>query len=85
MSKDKEKLKIYTAKRILTMDQGRPFATAIAVNGDRIVSTGTLESLKPYMDRHPHEIDDSFQDNIHFRGSFCSLLGFCLGGFFLFG
>ena len=36
-------LKIYTAKRILTMDQGRPFATAIAVSGDRIVSTGTLK------------------------------------------
>ena len=33
-------LKIYTAKRILTMDQGRPFATAIAVKGDRIDTFG---------------------------------------------
>ena len=47
MSKGTEKLKIYTAKRILMMDPGRPFATAIAINGDKIVSTGTLESLKP--------------------------------------
>jgi len=68
MSKDTGKLKIYTAKRILTMDPGRPFATAIAINGDKIVSVGTLESLKPYMDRHPYEIDDSFQDNILMPG-----------------
>jgi predicted amidohydrolase YtcJ len=43
MSKDTGKLTIYTAKRILTMDQGRPFATAIAINGDKIVSVCTLE------------------------------------------
>jgi hypothetical protein len=82
MSKGTEKLEIYTAKRILTMDPGRPFATAIAINGDRIVSTGTLESLKPYMDRHPHEIDDSFQDNILMPGFIDTHTHFLMSGVF---
>ena len=82
MSKDKEKLKIYTAKRILTMDPGRPFATAIAINGDKIVSVGTLESLKPYMDRHPYEIDDSFQDNILMPGFIDTHTHFLMSGVF---
>ena len=82
MSKGTEKLEIYTAKRILTMDPGRPFATAIAINGDKIVSTGTLESLKPYMDRHPHEIDDSFQDNILMPGFIDTHTHFLMSGVF---
>ena len=83
MSENIEKLKIYTAKRILTMDQGRPFATAIAVSGDRIVSTGTLETLKPYMDRHPYEIDDSFKDNILMPGFIDTHTHLLMSGMFM--
>ena len=79
----KDKLTIYTAKRILTMDQGRPFATAIAVNGDKIVSTGTLESLKPYMDRHPYEIDEQFKDNILMPGLIDTHTHFLMSGVFM--
>src|SRR5210317_635947 len=79
----KDKLTIYTAKRILTMDQGRPFATAIAVNGDKIVSTGTLESLKPYMDRHPYEIDEQFKDNILMPGFIDTHTHFLMSGVFM--
>lgn len=63
-----DNLKVYTARVIRTMDPGRPVATAIAVSGERIVGTGTLESLAPWLDRIPHHIDDRFQDKVLMPG-----------------
>lgn len=62
------KMKVYTAARIRTMDPGRPLAEAVAVKDGRIVSAGTLESMRPWLDREPHEIDDSFRDKVIFPG-----------------
>lgn len=55
---------VYVAKRIYTMDPGRPTAEAIAVMDGRVLSTGTLESMKPWLDRHPHTIDTTLKDKI---------------------
>lgn len=63
-----EQLKVFTARRIRTMDAGRPLATAVAVKDGRIVSVGTLESMKPWLDRHRYEIDDRFKDKVIFPG-----------------
>ena len=63
-----EKLKVLTANRIHTMDQGRPYASAVAVAEGRVVSVGTLESLQPWLRRIPHEIDDTFKDHIILPG-----------------
>ena len=63
-----EQLKVFVAKRIRTMDAGRPVATAVAVKDGRIVSVGSLETMKPWLDRHPHEIDERFKDQVLFPG-----------------
>ena len=59
---------VLTAKRIRTMDPGRPLADAAAVKDGRIVSVGTLESMEPWLQREPYEIDDRFRDNVIFPG-----------------
>jgi predicted amidohydrolase YtcJ len=59
-----ETLVVYVAKKIVTMDPTNPVATAVAVRGNRIVSVGSLDDLKPWLDVHPHTIDDRFKDKI---------------------
>lgn len=59
---------VYTAKKIITMDPDNPEATAVAVRGKRIVSVGSLESLKPWLDVHPHKINDTFKKKIIMPG-----------------
>ncbi len=63
-----EKLRVFTAAKIRTMDPGRPEATAVAVSGGRIVSVGSLESMQPWLRRSPHEIDDSFAGRVLMPG-----------------
>ncbi len=59
---------VYVAKKIVTMDPTNPTATAVAVRGNRIVSVGSLDDLKPWLDAHPHRIDDQFKDKILMPG-----------------
>jgi len=59
---------VYTGRRIHTMDPSLPEATALAVRGDRIVEVGTLESLRPWLDAHEHEVDDRFADAVLMPG-----------------
>ena len=63
-----DKLKVFTAAKVHTMDPGRPEASAVAVSDGRIVSVGTLETMKPWLRRFPHEIDDSFAGRILMPG-----------------
>ena len=63
-----DRLKVFTAAKIRTMDLGRPEASAVAVSDGRIVSVGTLETMKPWLRRLPHEIDDSFEDRVLMPG-----------------
>ena len=64
-----EKLTVFLAKTIRTMDLGRPIANAVAVAEGKVVSVGDLESMKPWLDRYPHEIDDTFADKVFCPGS----------------
>ena len=46
---DPAAITVFTARRIITMDESLPEATAIAVRGERIVEVGTHAEL---MERH---------------------------------
>ena len=58
-------LKIFTAKRIITMNPALPFAEAIAVQGDRILGLGTIEDLAQWGD---NEVDDQIKEHILLPG-----------------
>lgn len=62
------KITVFTAKKIVTMDPGWPYATAVAVKDGRILSVGTLEDLKPWLDNNPYEINNSFSDKVIYPG-----------------
>ncbi len=55
---------VFQARKIITMDPGRPAADSIAVRDGRIVSVGTRDSIGPWLRRYEHVFDDSFADRI---------------------
>lgn len=59
---------VYTARAVHTMDPGRPVASAVAVMDGRVVSTGTVESMAPWLRRHDHVIDTTFEDKVILPG-----------------
>lgn len=68
MASQLPELHVYTAATIHTMDEGRPDATAVAVADGRIVSVGSLESMQPWLRRHPHVVDDRYADRVLMPG-----------------
>lgn len=62
------KVTVYLARRVRTMDPGRPVAEAIAVMDGKVLSTGTLASMQPWLSRHEHEIVDTFKDKVILPG-----------------
>lgn len=62
------KVTVYRARCVRTMDPGRPVAQAVAVMDGRILSTGTLESMKPWLARYEHVIDDTLEDKVILPG-----------------
>lgn len=65
---DELNLTVFVAKLIHTMNPGMPHATAIAVADDRIIEVGTLETMQPWLDAHPHTIDETFADKVVMPG-----------------
>ena len=59
---------VFTAQRIITMDESLPEATALAVRDGRIVEVGTLDSLRPWLRHHEHTIDERFADRVMIAG-----------------
>lgn len=61
---------IFTAQKIITMENAQPEATAVAVDLDagRIVSVGDLDSLSDYVDDQKSNIDRQFDDKILMPG-----------------
>ena len=62
------KITVYVARRVRTMDPGRPVAEAVAVMDGKVVSTGTLESMRPWLSRHEHVIDETLKDKVILPG-----------------
>jgi predicted amidohydrolase YtcJ len=54
-------LTVFTAERILTMDPARPTATAVAVEGDRIVAVGSLEQVRAALAPREPGLDPRFE------------------------
>lgn len=54
-------IKIYSARKILTMNPAQPTATHVAVRENIILGAGSLESLKGWGE---YELDDQFSDKI---------------------
>jgi hypothetical protein len=59
---------VFVARRILTMDPGRPTASAIAVRDGRILSVGTIESMQPWLRRYSHTIDETLANLVLLPG-----------------
>ncbi len=59
---------VYTAKKIYTMDPGRAEADAIAVLDGKVLSTGTMESMQPWLSRYKYRVDDTLKDKIVMPG-----------------
>lgn len=63
-----DRVTVFVAKKFVTMDPGWPEAGAVAVQNGRILSVGSLDDLKPWLDKFPHEIDDRFADKVIYPG-----------------
>lgn len=63
-----DRVTVFVAKNFVTMDPGWPEATAVAVQNGRILSVGSLDDLKPWLDKFPHDIDDRFADKVIYPG-----------------
>ena len=59
---------IFVAKKIVTMERANPTATAVAVEGDRIVAAGSLDQVKAALGGRPYRIDRTFADKVVLPG-----------------
>lgn len=59
---------VYTAKKIITMNPQQPEATAVAVSNGRIVSVGSLASLKGILDSDSTTLNNTLADKILMPG-----------------
>lgn len=59
---------VYTARAIHTMNESLPIASAVACRDGMILEVGSLESLQPWLQAHPHRIDDQFADKVLMPG-----------------
>ncbi|MDP6344713.1 MAG: amidohydrolase, partial [Alphaproteobacteria bacterium] len=59
---------VFKAGIIRTMNPSLPEATAVAVRDGRIIEVGTPETMRPWLDAHPHRIDESFADKVLLPG-----------------
>lgn len=68
MAQAQEPVTIYTAKNIITMEKSNPEAQAVAVSGKRIISAGTLASVKAALGNQPYAVDETFKDKVVMPG-----------------
>lgn len=62
------RITVFTARRVRTMNPSNPVATAVAVRDGRIVEVGDRETMRPWLDAHPHDIDERFADKVIMPG-----------------
>jgi hypothetical protein len=59
---------IYQAKEVVTLDPEKPTAQAVAVVGDRILATGSLNALKAAAGNQPYTVNTTFANQIIIPG-----------------
>ncbi|NQX89277.1 MAG: amidohydrolase [Halioglobus sp.] len=57
-------VEIYTAKEILTLDKDNSVVEAVAVQGDRVIATGSLPEVKAAMGDSTYSVVDTFKDKV---------------------
>jgi hypothetical protein len=55
---------IYRAREIVTLDPAKPTTEAVAVVGDRILTTGTLAQLKAAAGDQKYSVDETFSNKV---------------------
>ena len=65
---EEARITVFVAKKILTMDPGWPVASAVAVREGKILSVGSLDDLKPWLNGRNHTINHTFVDKILLPG-----------------
>ncbi len=61
-------LTIFLAKKIITMDDSLPNASAVAVSKGRIIAVGTLDSMTPWCEGREVHIDKRFEQKVLLPG-----------------
>ena len=61
-------IRIFTARKVITMEPDQPEATAVAVRGNRIVMAGPLEELRTRLRGAPITVDRRLEDKIILPG-----------------
>ncbi len=61
-------MRIFVARRIHTMDESLPHATAVGVIGERIVAVGDLDSMAPWREGREVIVDESLRDKVLMPG-----------------
>ena len=59
---------VHVARAIRTMDDRRPFATAVAVRGSRIIAVGSLDEVTETLAGEPFVIDSTHADHVLLPG-----------------
>ncbi|MEN8184359.1 MAG: amidohydrolase family protein [Myxococcota bacterium] len=57
-------LRVFRARRILTLEPDPSEATAVAVASGRIVALGSLDEVRDALEERPFELDDTFRDHV---------------------
>lgn len=65
---ESEPVKVYTAKKVLTMERNNPDATAVAVAGKRVLAAGTLSEVKAFLGDRTFVLDETFKDKVVLPG-----------------
>ncbi|MFA5144535.1 MAG: amidohydrolase [Candidatus Omnitrophota bacterium] len=63
-----DKIIVYVARKIITMEDNKPLATAVAVDGDQIVAVGSLDEVKKALKGKNYRIDNRFSGKIIMPG-----------------
>lgn len=59
---------VFVAKKIITMTEAQPEATAVAVRNGIILEVGSLDSLKPWLEHDEYEIVEDYTEQVLMPG-----------------
>ena len=59
---------VFLARRVITMNPARPYATAVAVRDGRILSVGDLDEMSGWLAEGRHRVDRAFEHSVILPG-----------------
>ncbi|WP_380054298.1 amidohydrolase [Falsihalocynthiibacter sp. SS001] len=59
-----DKVTVYSAREIVTLDPNKPAANAVATVNGRILAVGSLSEIETLIGDQPYEVDLTFEDNV---------------------